>query len=173
MTFSQKTLHYIHPGSKVLDLGAGDGRFSRECAGLQASVTAIDVKPATTPDPNIDWQTMKVEDFVERLPKTEMFDVIFSRNLIQFLDSTWIQETFFPTLLEHLQPHGVLAIQTFYRDPEPPFESKVSSLFTPDLLRGMLLPLKVVHERQFSETSPDMKGIQRMFYVTNLIAQKA
>ncbi len=172
MTFSATALKYIQPGFKVLDLGAGDGWFSRECIARQALVTAVDVQPPAEQHPDIDWQTMKVEDYVDRLPSTEMFDVIFSRNLIQFLDSVWVEEIFFPTLIQHLKTHGVLAIETFYCDPEPPFEARVSSLFTLDDLKSMMPLLPIVHERQYSETSPDMRGVIRKFFVSEIIVQK-
>lgn len=173
MTFSQKTLEYVYPGSKVLDLGAGDGWFSRECVARLALVTAVDTQPAVTPHPQIDWDVTNVKDYLERLPAIEMFDVIFSRNLVQFLDTDWVKETMFPMLLKHLSPNGVIAIQTFYQDPEPPFESKVTSLFTLSGLKDVLLPTKILNERQFSETSPDMNGVTRTFFVTNIIAQKS
>lgn len=172
MTFSQKVLQYIHPGHKVLDLGAGDGWFARECLMQQAVVTAVDLKPPPVLDRDIDWHTMNVKDFLDRLPTRELFQVIYSRNLIQFLDNAWVRDSLLPQLIQHLQPGGILAIQTFYRDPEPAFKSTAPSLFTVDDLTALLRQLHMVYAREFSETSPDMIGVSRKFFITNMITQK-
>lgn len=172
MTFSDTVLEYIHPGYKILDLGAGNGWFARKCLEHQAVVTAVDRQDAKEQHPDIDWRQMDVKEFLERLPEKEKYQVIFSRNLIQFLDSDWVREKLLPTLAEHLQPGGVIAIQTFYRDPEPAFESPLSSLYTANELRSLLQPMQILHEREHSEASPDMKGIPRKFFLTNIIAKK-
>lgn len=172
MTFSDQVLVFIQPGFKVLDLGAGKGWFSRKCLEKQAIVTAVDRSAPENLSPGIDWHTMDVKEFVERLPEKEVFDIIYSRNLIQFLDSDWVEKKLIPTLIEHLRPAGIIAIQTFYQDPEPPFESKVPSIYTVDDLRTMLAPLQILQAKGFSDNAPDMAGIPRTFFLTNIIAKK-
>ncbi len=172
MTFSQKTLQYIQPGSKVLDLGAGDGWFSQQALEQDALVTAVDAKAPKEQLQGIDWHVVKVQDFINKLQSQDQFNIIFSRNLIQFLDSNYVLEKLLPALTEHLQSEGILAIQTFYQDPEPPFENKVSSLFTPLDIKGALSSFHVLSEKQFEDDSVDMKGIPRKFFITNIILQK-
>lgn len=172
MTFSEKVLEYIQPGSHVLDLGAGNGWFSRQAADRQAKVTAVDLVAPNKESQEIDWQAMSVQEFVERWPKDQEYDLIFSRNLIQFLDATWTEHMFIPALIQHLRSGGIIAIQTFFRDPEPSFERSLSSLYTVTDLRKLLDPLTIVDNAEFSDQSKDMKGIPRTFFITNIIAKK-
>lgn len=171
MTFAQKVLHSIQPGNTVLDLGAGNGWFAQECLMRQAVVTAVDMKVPQKRQKDIDWHIMKVEDFVMRLPASRKFDIIFCRNLLQFLDRQWVQEQFFPFLVKHLQFKGIIAVQTFYRNPDPPFVNALPSLFTIGDLKNVLADLQIVHERELVETMKDMQGTSRTFFVTNIIAQ--
>ena len=38
-------MHYVHPGDKVLEVGAGAGRFTLELAAAKAATTVLDVSP--------------------------------------------------------------------------------------------------------------------------------
>lgn len=173
MTFSKKVLEYAFPGAKILDLGAGDGWFSRKCLEKQAMVTAVDRKLSPDQHPEIDWHQMDVQAYVERLQEKDMFDIVYSRNLIQFLEGDWVENKLIPILVNHLRPGGIIAIQTFYRDPEPPFERAVSSLWAVKDLQRLLPKLQVLQKGEISDMSPDMRGIPRRFFLTNLIAKKS
>lgn len=173
MNFSEKALEFVQPDSKVLDLGAGNGWFSKECLQRGAIVTAVDQKRLVENLPEIDWQTVSIQDFIDQLPTSNTYNLIYSRNLIQFLDADWVETTLWPILLERLESGGIIAVQTFYQDPEPPFETRLSSVYTTNDLKKILPGLEVILEEQFSKQSPDMMGIPRMFFITNLIVKKA
>ncbi len=173
MTFAETTLHYVQPGSRVLDLGAGNGWFARQAVERGAVVTAVDLKDAPQELSGLRWIKQDVVSFVANWPTQESYDIIFSRNLIQFLSGEWVKKSFFPTALQHLDPHGIFALQTFFQDPEPSFERPLISRYTAEALQENLSSLKITHLRQFNENAPDMKGIPRTFFITNCIAQKS
>lgn len=172
MTFAEKTLHFVQPESKVLDLGSGNGWFAREVIDLGGIVTAVDKNRPPEIPRGVTWFHQDVHEYLTQLQSSETFNLIFSRNLIQFLDREWVQKTFFPKLISHLAPSGIIAIQTFYQNPEPPFERPLKSTYTEADLQAMLGPLNILHHRQFSNDAPDMKGVPRTFFITNCIAQK-
>ena len=173
MTFSDRVIEYFKPGHKVLDLGAGNGWFARKAVERGAIVTAVDLKDAPQELSGIRWIKQDVVSFVANWPTQESYDIIFSRNLIQFLSGEWVKKSFFPNVLEHLSKNGMLALQTFFQDPEPSFERPLISRYAAEVLQENLSSLKIIHIRQFKENALDMKGTPRTFYITNCIAQKS
>ncbi len=172
MNFTDTALSLLKPGDAVLDLGAGAGSFAAECVDRQANVTAVDRRQPVEQHPDIDWRIMDVRGFIEGLKDTDMYRLIHSRNLIQFLDMDWSKRVLFPTLQKHLLPGGMIGIQTFYQDPEPTFERPISSRYTAADLEVLLQPMEVIDAKMFRHAGPDMRGVPRIFFITTIIARK-
>jgi 2-polyprenyl-3-methyl-5-hydroxy-6-metoxy-1,4-benzoquinol methylase len=174
--FTNTFLDCIKPGNKVLDIGAGDGKFAQMFLDRGAIVTAADTKPPTFQDPALIVKKMKIEDFCAN-EDGEQYDLVFARNVIQFLDKSWVCETLFPWLDKHLAKDGIVAIETFYQDPEPAFTRRMPSLWTLAELTSFLMTetglyAKEIYAKQFDHIGFDMNGLMRKFFVTSLITQK-
>ena len=93
--FTDIFLGCIKPGHKVLDLGAGEGNFSQMFLDRGAIVTAVDKRPPMFQDVNLTVKKMRIEDFCASADG-EQYDLFFVRNVIQFLDKSWVYETLSP-----------------------------------------------------------------------------
>jgi len=174
--FTNTFLDGIEPGNKVLDLGAGEGKFAQMFLDCGATVTAVDMKPPAFQDPALIVKKIKIEDFCAS-EEGEQYDLVFARNVIQFLDKSWVYETLFSWIDKHLVKGGIIAIETFYQDPEPAFAHPMRSLWTlPELTSFLMnetqLYAKELYAKQFDHIGFDMSGQTRKFFVTSLIAQK-
>jgi cyclopropane fatty-acyl-phospholipid synthase-like methyltransferase len=174
--FTNTFLDYIKPGQKVLDLGAGEGKFAQMFLDRGAIVTAVDKQPPAFQDPALIVKKIKIEDFCA-VESDECYDFIFARNVIQFLDRSWIYEVLFPWIDQHLSDGGIVAIETFYQNPEPPFSRQMNSLWTLTELNSLLMTevgpyAKEIYAKQFDHLGFDMSGQTRKFFITSLIAQK-
>ena len=170
-------LDYIKPGYKVLDLGAGEGKFAQMFLDRGATVTAVDTKPAAFQNPALIVKKMKIEDFCAS-EEGEQYDLVFARNVIQFLDKSWVYDTLFPWIDEHLVKGGIFAVETFYQDPEPAFARQMLSLYTVMELSSFLvtetkLYAKELYVKQYDYVGLDMSGQMRKFFVSSLIVQKS
>ena len=67
---------------------------------------------------------------------------------------------------------GIVAIRTFWQQPEPPFFKPVPSLYTLAELKFCFPTWKILHKAQFQKTGPDLKGRERKFYLTDLVVIK-
>lgn len=169
--FIKTVLDCIKPGHHVLDLGTGDGRFARLFAERGAHVTAVDPEAPTTAEPLIDFKKMPVEEFMSHADTTP-YDMVFMRNFIQFLDKQWCFDILFPWVGTRLRGGGILAIHTFYRDPEPPFDHPMRSLYPINELKEHFVLWPEVLAEEYCERGLDMAGQERTFFVSDLIVQK-
>lgn len=169
--FVDTTLHLVNPGHHVLDLGAGNGTFAQIFVERGARVTVVDISIRKITDPSVTTKKMRVEDFVE-IEQTGKFGLIFARNILQFLDKPWVFETLFPWLDDHLSSAGVIAVETFYQDPEPPFDHPMRSLYTLQELTTHFISWEELLARQYEHRSLDMSGHERTFFTTDMIVRK-
>lgn len=137
-----------------------------------ARVTAVDTRIPALQDPLIAAKRMKIEDFCET-EKPGRYDLIFARNVLQFLDKHWVFETLFPWVEEHIIQRGIVAVETFYQDPEPPFDHRMRSLYTLKELTAHFMPWTEVFAREYSHHGFDMSGQARTFFVSSLIVERA
>lgn len=161
----------LRPGAEVLDLGAGDGRFSNLFAKHGAVVTAVDYKDKHAKGTEVDFVRMDIKDYIEQV-STRQYDLIFMRNVIQFLDKAWVLQTLLPWTDQHTKSGGDIAIETFHKDPRPPFAHPMRSLYTLDDLVGDAARWEVVYKQQYEHDGSDMSGAVRHFFTTDLIVKK-
>lgn len=172
LPFITEVLKLLKQGDFVLDLGAGEGRQAERFMEAGAVVTAID-KKSDVKLKNIDWRKTSVQDFIADNKNNQKYGIIFSQNLLQFLDKAWVFSELFPWLNNHLEPSGIIAIKTFYQEPEPAFSEPLVSLYNAEELQKGFADYQVILKNQAEVTGPDMKGKIRKFFITKLIIQKA
>ncbi|MBI5466743.1 MAG: class I SAM-dependent methyltransferase [Candidatus Kerfeldbacteria bacterium] len=168
--FSKTVLSRIQPGDHVLDLGAGQGSFALMFVEHGAHVTAVDPRLPADLGEHVTAQPVTAEVFCAA-PNANRYDCVFARNVIQFLDKAWVQETLFPWFANHLVPGGTVAISTFYQNPVPPFDRPMRSLYTLDELTAPFVTWTEILSRHYEHRGPDMSGQLRTFYTTDLIVR--
>ncbi len=171
LDFTNTFLDYLKPGHHVLDLGAGEGKFAQMFVERGASVTAVDIKLPALPDTSITTKRMRIEEFVGT-SGVDHYNLIFTRNILQFLDKSWVFETLWPWMDEHVTEQGIIGIETFYQDPKPPFGHPVRSLYTLKELTAYFMTWTELYAREYSHLGLDMNGQTRKFFVSGLITKK-
>ena len=146
--FTSIFLNHIKPGHKVLDLGAGSGDFSQMFADKGAIVTAVDSKIPVDLGESIIPKKMKIEEFIAH-ENDERYDLIFLRNILQFLDKQWVFDVLLPWFQGHLNTGGIIGIETFYQEPEPAFDHPMRSLYSAPELSGHFLSWQEIHLQQY------------------------
>jgi 2-polyprenyl-3-methyl-5-hydroxy-6-metoxy-1,4-benzoquinol methylase len=169
--FTNTFLSYIKPNNQVLDLGAGEGKFTQMFLNYGAIVTAVDMQPPVFHDNRLTVKKMEIKSFCAS-EKNKCYDLIFARNVIQFLDKNWVFETLIPWIEDHLAQRGIVAIKTFYQNPEPPFNRSINSLYTLKDLNLYFMAWKELYAKEYSCLGFDMSGQKRKFFVSSLIVQK-
>ena len=162
----------IKPGWRVLDLGAGEGKQAKQMIELGAKVIAVDRKAPKEMDEAISWNTSLVEEWVADLSNNDIFDAILARNSLQFFDKDIVRNELLPILSNHLKSGGLFEIETFYKEPVPPFDHPFKSLWTEDELRESFVDWKVVASEMGEENTTDLSGKLRDFYKTGLLVKK-
>lgn len=167
--FIATILDSIHTDSAVLDLGSGDGRFARMFSERGAHVTAVDREPMPEMK-GVSFVHGLIQDFIET--NSDQYDMIFMRNCIQFMKSSWVFSTLLPFTLSHTKPNGIVAVKTFYQEPDPPFERPLASLYTLSKLKNAFNDWTTVLEFEGQLTLNDRKGTERLFSVVDLVVQR-
>lgn len=157
---------------RVLDLGAGAGHQAITFRDAGMKVTAVDIQlPKSLPE-DINWVEAKGEEYLESLADTVKFEAIFMRNILQFFDREWTEKQL-PTLLAtHLSPVGPTVINTFYKDPNPPFDHPFRSLYTVQELERLFAGWTIELAEQFEKDGLDLSGHPRHFFITQLVASR-
>lgn len=169
--FTKQFLSHIQAGWRVLDVGAGDGYFSRLFVERGAIVTAIEPNLVIDGNESIKVVKTSIENFVKDNQGGD-YEAIFLRNVIQFLDKDWVINTFLPWTDERLAPNGVIGIETFFKEPLPPFEHPTVSLFGLEELLDGFSGWQTLLKGSYEHSDFDMKGTRRLFFTTDLIVQK-
>jgi len=167
MQFFKRVLKDIKPGGKVLDLGAGEGKQAMQFSKLGFDVTAVDKKATKTIQYGIKWHQSNVEDFLSTV--SDKYDLIFAKNLLQFLDKGYVRTDFVETIEKIMGDQGIVAIQTFYKSPEPDFDKSCSSYYSSHNLQDIFLDFDVLYINQWDGVRSDLRGIKRHFYVSEII----
>lgn len=124
-TFFDRFLVALPAAFRVLDVGAGDGRYSAAIAPYASEVVAIEPVRVMRPmPPNVAvHQGCTFEEWYAQVGRgREKFDGVFVKNVLQFMPRKHALETVIPKLKACVAPGGVLHIETFFREPSPMFE---------------------------------------------------
>ncbi len=171
MNLHQTALKHVKSGMKVLDLGCGAGKFAVDAANLGAVVTAID-KTANDSwkDDRVMWTANDAKDFIEHMGQksrvTMTFDLIYCRNVIQFMPKAWVLDTLLPALQAMLNPGGIILIETFFDQPKPPFNRPVPSLYA---LHEVMTALPGSDGEKGWLDAADMAGNPREFALVQVV----
>ena len=74
---------------------------------------------------------------------------------------------------KHISSKGIIAIETFYLDPEPPFDHPTRSLYTLKELTRHFMSWNEIFAQEYDHMGLDMNGNTRRFFVASLIVQKS
>lgn len=128
--------HYPRPW-RILDLWAGDGRYSIFCASYGHRVTAIDNESKENwlwPEyllnhPNISFIKWDIRELPENILK-EKYDIILIFNVIVFLKKKFFLETLLPQYLDLLKKWGILCLTFFFADDEDMSKNQLLSFYS-------------------------------------------
>ena len=172
MMLLKEFFNLLKPSWRILDLGAGEGNQAKRMVELGMTVVAVDKKSPKEKDEQISWNIMPVEDWVVTLSDNDLFDAILARNSLQFFDKTTVEKELLPILSKHLKSGGLFEIETFYKEPIPPFANAFKSLWTVDELTKNFGDWEVIASDMRKENTTDLSGNLRDFYTTGLLLRK-
>lgn len=142
------------PKGVMLDLGAGEGRAAKFAASQGFQAIAVDLKPGNIP--GVTWLQEPVEGY--GWEKYGPFRLILARNVLQFLEKKeglkLVQRA-----RELLKPGGVLIIETFTKQPEPPFPTDLTFYQAKDFLHAN-------EQAEVTVEGSDLEGKPRKFHLT-------
>ncbi len=163
----------LKPNWVVLDLGAGEGKQARHMKELGVKVVAVDSKTPKEKDDSISWNILPIQEWVIQLNETDVFDAILARNIFQFFDKNMVEKELIPILSKHLKTGGILAIETFYDEPVPPFDRPFNSLWDEEELKKNFIGWEIISSGMEKEHTTDLSGSFRDFYKTGLLVKKS
>lgn len=162
----------LKPNWRVLDLGAGEGKQAKQMLEFGVKVVAVDKKEPKEKDGAISWNVSPIEEWIIHLAEEDFFDAILARNSLQFFDKAIVENKLLPTLSKHLKSGGLFEIETFFKEPEPPFANPFRSLWTEDELKKIFIGWEVIASEIGKENTTDLNGQLRDFYKTCLLFRK-
>lgn len=172
--FFDQFMGQLPPESLVVDLGAGEGKYSQALAAAGHQVIAVDKKaPELSNLGTVEYHTMTVDMWLDGLAADFTAGGYLLKNILQFLPKDWVLDHLLPTLMQHTQKGGVIAIETFTQAPNPPFEHTHRSYYSISELRTVFADWEILLAEESENDGPDMHGTQRHFYMTSIIARKS
>jgi SAM-dependent methyltransferase len=168
VAFLSELSHFVRHGARVLELGAGRGGHARFFAALGARVTAVDAVAREVD--GVEWLPITVQQWCAKRTRRK-YDVVFMRNLLQQLDRDWVLDVLLPKVTDRVRERGIVAIETFFAPPDPPWKGGSPSVYRArELARRLGGRVLTSHER--SERGHDISGKPRVFHVARVIVRK-
>ncbi len=168
-TFITTVFFTVQTGQHVLDIGAGQGIFARRFVDRGAHVVAVDPRGFELNEHLLTARRLTIQKFI--INDSAHYDLIFARNVLQFLEKHWVFATLFPWITDHLATNGVMAIETFFAEPKPPFSKPLISTYELAELRTAWLQWPELLAGQYEYHGPDMQGALRHFSTTDFVIQ--
>ncbi|MEZ4210119.1 MAG: class I SAM-dependent methyltransferase [Patescibacteria group bacterium] len=164
-------IELLPPNSTVVDLGSGPGIYAKKLLDLGHQVIAVD-KKIVLDIPGIDFRHQSVQDFIINLPPDFKADGWLLKNVIQFIDKKYVLNTLIPTIKNHTNPNGIIAVETFFKDPEPAFDHPFTSYYHLTDLTPLLLDWDIQYLKEEVSENKDMNGTIRSFAIISLLVRK-
>lgn len=161
----------LPPHSTVVDLGAGEGKYAQILSSNGHQVIAVDKNPQPLVE-GIEQIHSSVEDWITNLSPDSRADGFLLKNVIQFIDKDFVFDTLIPKLIHHLNPNGIIGIETFTQPPIPPFEITHRSHYDITELRPLFQGWEMLMSDNIENDGKDMNGNIRHFFITRLVARK-
>ena len=99
----------VHPGTRVLDVGCGVGRWSRHLAARGASVTGIDHSPTMIAEAQR-GECRFLEQDLAQLEAGDTFDLVLGVTVLQHILDAAALSMALRRMVEHLKRDGVLVL---------------------------------------------------------------
>jgi len=99
----------VEPGSRILDIGAGEGAFSLRLHKMGYNVRAVDVDDSGFDVPEVLFTKVKPEDNLSDIFGEEQFHAVVAIEVLEHMRSTW---KFFDEVMKLLVPGGHLFLTT-------------------------------------------------------------
>ncbi|MEY4723343.1 MAG: hypothetical protein RLZZ324_856 [Candidatus Parcubacteria bacterium] len=158
--------------ARILDLGAGHGRYSKLLAGRGHAVTAVSPDCDDPHLENVRWTRADVTAWIAALEPDARFDAVFMRHSLQTLAPAYAQDVLAPALLRHLQPGGVIAIETFFADSKPASSVPFASYWSAKKLHRLFAGLEVLRSEQYEQDRETRGGGEKLFRLADIIVKK-
>ena len=160
-------------GAQVLDLGSGHNGWAIGMAELGYRVTAVDTRPQSIFHLNMTYVQADMFEWLRSLDPDVKFDGIFVRYVIHLFPKKVVTEELMPLLRKHLAPGGVIALETFYMPPSPPFDEdhRHPSYWTSNDLWELVSDMKVCDDDEVASPRLDMEGNERLFFSSFIVAK--
>ena len=168
---SDYLLALLPPKSRLLDLGAGPKALqSVRFAAAGHRVVAIDQNPAQIDIVNFDWRTADIGDWLQRAAGNELFDAVLARNSLQFNAADRVTKIIAPCIDSVLKPGGLVAMQSFFQPPDPPFApDRIMSYWKAEKLVDLFQGYDIISARDVVTNRPDMRGVMRRFSLSEAL----
>lgn len=138
----------VHSTAKtVLDVGCGKGIVSVYAAAKGLTVDAVDKAPEPPPLFRNILNIHFVSADLGQWTPARAYDVILCHYVLHFLERTYVVRDFLPTLINHLNPRGVLQLFVF----TPEDFTSVPTKFSPEELLPIFRNLDILKNETFIE----------------------
>ena len=158
----------IIAGSGVFDLGSGDFSFAKELAKLHRVVRCVDIDLEIAVPGEVDFCTADLtrQTELERIFYGSEQSHFFIRNLLQFLDRACVANLI-ESIRKYAPVNSSIYIETFFGDPDPPFEAEYLSYWnSQELLNLVGSGTKEIRSAQEVVLGQSLDGEYRLFRVS-------
>lgn len=158
--FIDKFVAQLPKFGNIFDMGAGDLRWSSYIADrcIGRIVFAVDSKPMPNDKPGV----LVVNSDMRKIAFTQDAAGVLFKNSIQFIER---DEAF--NLIKEIPSGVIVAIETFYKEPEPSFSIKSTYRISDFKEYG-----KILWSEETEETAVGLDGSKRKFYLTRVILKR-
>lgn len=138
-------------------------------------VTAVDRHKVSKSHKNIEFICADIYDWIpEQKEVAVTYDAVLLANVLQFLDPAWVGEQLIPFLKEKVVDGGYVGIESFRKDPEPPFKRKIDYFYNEGTLQDYFSEgFSIQWVDEYDDIRPDLAtGAERKFFLVGMVVQR-